>query len=82
KHLNLNERFKRKAASEISRKRKTLDKIYSNNNSLLDVSRALKSEADQLEENLSKNHWKTVLYKALSQSNDFCDRGFNKQVVR
>ncbi|MFM5211337.1 hypothetical protein [Aeromonas hydrophila] len=82
KHLNLNERFKRKAASEISRKRKTLDKIYSNNNSLLDVSRALKSEADQLEENLSKNHWKTVLYKALYQSNDFCDRGFNKQVVR
>lgn len=75
--LALNKRYKIKAAAEISRKRRTLKRLY-NNKSWQGVSSMLSNELDKLEEEFSKNHWKTSLYKALSKSKDFCDKGFDK----
>lgn len=80
--LELNKRYKRKASSEIKRKRKSLERIFRRNSSATAVSNYLRKESQELENEYSKNHWKPVLYKALSNSMDFCDTGFRKQVVR
>ncbi|MGB7390741.1 hypothetical protein [Marinomonas sp.] len=79
--LSLNKRYKRKASTEIARKRRSLELIYRRNNSAKDVSNSLREEANRLEIDFSKNHWKTVLYRALSKSVSFCDAGFRKQVI-
>lgn len=79
--LCLNKRYKRKASTEIKRKRRSLELIYSRNNSANDVSNSLREEANGLEIDYSKNHWKSVLYRALSKSVSFCDAGFLKQVI-
>ncbi|EKO3516613.1 hypothetical protein LA983_001033 [Vibrio fluvialis] len=80
--LSLNKRYKRKAASEIKRKRRSLERIYRRYEDAQDVSNALRREASSLEVDYSKNHWKPVLYRALSDSQEFCDAGFRKQVVK
>lgn len=79
--LRLNKRYKKKASTEINRKRRSLELIYRRNNSANDVSNSLREEANGLEIDYSKNHWKTVLYRALSNSVSFCDTGFRKQVI-
>ncbi|MGP4933595.1 hypothetical protein ACTXIM_16900, partial [Pseudoalteromonas nigrifaciens] len=79
--LRLNKRYKRKASTEISRKRRSLEIIYRRNNSAIDISNSLREEANGLEIDYSKNHWKTVLYRALSNSVSFCDAGFRKQII-
>ncbi|MCY9802678.1 hypothetical protein OTK51_04450 [Vibrio scophthalmi] len=79
--LHLNKRYKRKASAEIKRKRRSLELIYRRNNSANDVAMSLREEANGLEIDYSKNHWKPVLYRALSKSVSFCDAGFRKQVI-
>lgn len=79
--LRLNKRYKRKASTEINRKRRSLELIYRRNNSAIDISNSLREEANGLEIDYSKNHWKTVLYRALSNSESFCDAGFRKQII-
>lgn len=80
--LNLNQRYKRKATSVISRKRRRLEIIYRRRSSALDVANSLSQEATELKNELSGNHWKAALYDALSLSNDFCDGGFRKSVAK
>jgi hypothetical protein len=80
--LGLKRRYKRKASSEVSRKRRQLEVIYKRNGSALDVVKALKDEALALEKDFSGNNWKTALYKALSRSLDFCDAGFRKRIAK
>jgi len=81
KRLSLKKRYKIKASAEIKRKRRSLEKIYVKG-SKEEVSNSLKEEAEDLKHELGKNHWKTVLYSALSNSSDFCDGGFREKVVR
>ncbi|MGB6212080.1 hypothetical protein [Pseudomonas mandelii] len=82
KKLKLNDRYKRKAASEISRKRRRLEAVYRRNGLAADVAKALLAEAVELRKEFSQNHWKPVLYEALSTSPDFCDGGFRKIVSK
>lgn len=82
KNLALKKRYRIKAASEISRKRRSLERIFVRGGTARDVARSLQTEASELEVEYSKNHWKTVLYKALSGSVDFCNGGFRKPVVK
>ena len=79
--LCLNKRYKRKASSEINRKRRSLERIYRRNDCANDVANSLIEEARELEIQYSKNHWKPVLYRGLARSVNFCDAGFRKQVV-
>lgn len=79
--LKLNQRYKRKAASEVSRRRRTLEIIYRRSGSAVDVASSLKVEADRLKASYPQNHWKPVLYEALASSNDFCNGGFRKQIA-
>jgi hypothetical protein len=78
--LKLNKRFKRKAASEMSRSRRALELIYRKSGLAADVSSSLKVEADRLKASYPQNHWKPVLYEALASSHDFCNGGFRKQI--
>lgn len=82
KKLSLTKRYRVRAASEISRKRRSLERILINGGTYIDVARSLENEASELEIEYSKNHWKPVLYKALSSSVDFCNGGFRKQVMK
>lgn len=82
KKLALKKRYRIKAASEISRKRRSLERLYVRGGTARDVASSLLSEASELEVEYSKNHWKPVLYKALSASVDFCNGGFRKPVVK
>lgn len=82
KKLALKKRYRIKAASEISRKRRSLERIFVRGGTARDVARSLQTEASELEVEYSKNHWKPVLYKALSGSVDFCNGGFRKPVVK
>ncbi|QCZ29838.1 HNH endonuclease [Leclercia adecarboxylata] len=75
-NLGLNKRFKIKAAAEISRKKGAFNRQFNTNMSARDLSIFLREEATNLETSYSKNHWKVALYKALSNSADFCNGGF------
>lgn len=79
--LNLIDRFLIKSAAEINRKRATFERFYINNQ-YMNVASQLNTEAADLRATLSGNHWKVALYEALSKSQDFCDGGFRKQVIR
>ena len=70
------------AYSQISRKKRRLENIYNRNNLASDVSKSLKDEAEKLDIEYSKNHWKAVLYHALAGSVDFCNTGFRKQALK
>ena len=80
--LKLNERYKRKAASEIARKRRRLEVIFRKNGSPDDVANALLKDAFDLRAEYSHNHWKPVLYDALARSPDFCNGGFRKPIAK
>ncbi|MCA8323801.1 HNH endonuclease [Burkholderia cepacia] len=79
--LGLGERFIKKSAAEISRKRSSLRRFYAGGN-FKKVSRELQREADDLRSTLSGNHWKVALYDGLAKSKDFCDGGFSKLVEK
>lgn len=80
--LSLKKRYRIKAASEISRKKRSLERIFTQGGTHFDVARFLGDEAVELENEYSKNHWKPALYKALSNSVDFCNGGFRKPVFK
>jgi hypothetical protein len=80
--LSLNKRYKRKAATEICRKKRSLELIYRKNNSAIDVANALAKEANNLRTELSQNHWRSSLYDALSNSAEFCNGGFRKSISK
>lgn len=79
--LNLNDRYRRKAASEIARKKRRLEVIFRKSGSPADVANALLKEALDLRAEYSHNHWKPVLYDALARSADFCNGGFRKPIA-
>lgn len=79
--LKLSMRYKRKASSEVSRRRRALELIYRKSGLGADVARSLKVEADRLKASYPQNHWKPLLYEALASSKDFCDGGFRKQIA-
>lgn len=80
--LKLNDRYKRKAASEIARKKSRFEAILIKSGSPADVASALLKEAVDLRAEYSHNHWKPALYEALSQSPDFCNGGFRKAIAK
>jgi hypothetical protein len=80
--LKLNDRYKRKAASEIARKQRRFEAIFRKSSSPIDVASALLQEAVNLRAEYSHNHWKPVLYEALSRSPDFCNGGFRKAITK
>jgi len=80
--LELNNRYKRKAASEIARKKRRFEAIFKKNGSPDDVANALLQEAVYLRAEHSQNHWKLALYEALSKSPDFCNGGFRKSIAK
>ncbi|WP_236223069.1 hypothetical protein [Pseudomonas asiatica] len=78
--LKLSDRYKRKAASEIARKKRRFEAIFRRSGSARDVANALLQEAIDLRNEYSSNHWKPALYEALSKSPDFCNGGFRKPI--
>ena len=78
-NLGLNERFSKKSAAEIHRKRPALTRFYRVGGAS-EVTKALRDEAIDLRNSLSGNHWKVALYDGLADSDDFCNEGFLKIV--
>jgi len=82
RELSLNTRYSIKAAAEINRKRRALNRIYLREGHFSGVAAELQRTADDLRDSLSGNHWKVALYDCLASSEEFCDGGFLKVVRR
>lgn len=78
--LGLKQRFARKAAAEIARKRPALTRIFNVKQNYAVVANELAQIASDLRSTCSGNHWKVALYEALSKSVVFCNGGFMRKV--
>lgn len=77
--LGLAERFALKSSSEIERLRPAMTRFYKTGGWQL-VSEELEQEMKDHRQVLKNNHWRIALLSALSNSQDFCDQGFLKEV--
>ena len=74
--LKLNERYRRMSLQHLGSLYPPLQRVYGADQSAERVAGELGTYADDQETVHGINHWRTVLYRRLSLTDEFCDGGF------
>ncbi len=76
KLLGLDDRYRLRSLEHLRGQHRALARLYGPLNDEVRVSNKLNEDADDYEDEYGLNYWRTVLYRALANNNDFCDGGF------